>query len=422
MMNRIAAVCRLWRDLSIDYAPFWTSISYSDRIRGGLSTSRHTTFSDRMRTYLVRSKHLLIAVRIRICSIAAAQGVWNLVYPHLERCKSLSIEDRGVVSCMLFPLPGRLTHLKNVAIALDGVCINACLFSTDAKCELEKVEITFHSTFPRTRPHVLPIEALLGRNIRLDSIKYFDLGDTFSPTTSLSFLQSTKNLEVLKLHTSGPLDDSLSADLRHLKELYLRTSIHLSAIPHIFLAPSLHHLQLYVSQLPPQDILLPQDLSTFPALRSLDLDLPFSFPVPETIQFLLLHPHLEKVILPLHQTGAVEFLLETNGSPEFGGNVGPLRHLGLLMDMDVFPQVESLSESLESSLGRLLSHPTTAQGCVIKFTSNCQHMLPRKPGSVSRLQAAYPHRVQWLNEDNWGILSRRVEAPRKKPTRRRRLT
>jgi len=106
----VSKACSWWRSVAITTALLWTSIDYI------FPNSQHsiTTFT-RLSRYLARSKHASINVSaVFVPEDPDAARVWELIGPHMSRCRYAKFNCPGTTVAQMIPLlPKRLEKLTH---------------------------------------------------------------------------------------------------------------------------------------------------------------------------------------------------------------------------------------------------------------------------------------------------------------------
>ena len=135
-LSTITAVCGLWRDIAIAEASLWRSIRYSVPRISQISLTTNEISWDRISAYVIRSRNraLDFALWANDPPMGSGRpldgldhkknGVLELFFPYLQRCRSILIDLHGgrdlrALVSQLFPFPGRMEQLVDVRVFLQ---------------------------------------------------------------------------------------------------------------------------------------------------------------------------------------------------------------------------------------------------------------------------------------------------------------
>lgn len=120
-LNLISAVCQRWRNVALNTALLWTSISYGPKHTMPMVRPDRTL--DRISAHLERSQnaflHLLFVPASWDDCFDFDEIILQVIIPHIQRCRTIRmiylIEDESA-KAQLLPLPGPMFHLKELYI------------------------------------------------------------------------------------------------------------------------------------------------------------------------------------------------------------------------------------------------------------------------------------------------------------------
>jgi len=138
-LTTISAVCPLWRDIALSTPDLWTTITYECYTHSGDRT-------ECLEAFLARSRNASIFLHVTFHhgSTVHVQRIHSILQPHLWRCRSFAVSDRGVgLQRIFFPLPGRMERLEEFATleAGSGDTVPATLFAENGAPLLRRLTI-----------------------------------------------------------------------------------------------------------------------------------------------------------------------------------------------------------------------------------------------------------------------------------------
>ncbi|KAF8307953.1 hypothetical protein DL93DRAFT_2100997 [Clavulina sp. PMI_390] len=158
----VTAVSRYWREVALHTAQLWNSIN----IAIPPADIPFTTLLELTRAHLERSRDALLDIDF-IAHYPLEQGLelWNLLLPHLYRCRSLQVQGLSrEMATELLPLPGELPALRCMSITAEAISFRQPLPVTTpyifalpnaapslGYLNLTNVQVIHHRDFLRTR-------------------------------------------------------------------------------------------------------------------------------------------------------------------------------------------------------------------------------------------------------------------------------
>lgn len=116
LLKCVTAVCSAWRDAAIFYYLLWRRVTLA-RPKG---KDGYDSISHRLRTFLARSKNVTLDIHIDLHkpSSKRTQRLGNILFRHIQRCRTLSLVSHGDWMDALgpsFELSGPLVYLTDLS-------------------------------------------------------------------------------------------------------------------------------------------------------------------------------------------------------------------------------------------------------------------------------------------------------------------
>lgn len=301
-LNTVTSVCALWRNIAHSTNRLWTRIVWF--LDDPTSPSHIDARIQRLRRCLEMSANAPLGIRLdyyETDSINCAR-VWQLICPHLSRCRSLSIGYYNRIEEFL-PLPGRLVLLKELKL-YGNVDSHKCpLFDEPEHCSLRSLSISAVLTTESTWLAHIPTKELmrvklcvslgsrllngvLGFLAGCDALTRLNLKTGYSDTILSDITHIVlPSLRVLNLAGTLSVDSQKWISAPNLEELILDGSmIHVSP-PSMSepISPLLRSLSVYLDW-PLSAASLRTVLSACPAVTHLQI---YQLPLPKALLDLL---------------------------------------------------------------------------------------------------------------------------------------
>ncbi|KAF8327592.1 uncharacterized protein EI90DRAFT_3067331 [Cantharellus anzutake] len=365
----IVGVCRRWYNIAVNIPRFWRGIEFVDS-----NPAANVRSLERARAYLIRSKMAPIHVRfIGLNKELSTQGFEfiHAIREQLGRIEQLefhSVNDAQVGQ--MFPLNSSLPRLRRLDISFG---LEDRKFSKDFEnwdVDIMSVPIMFPDFSASTiQSLAVRLSAKFGvglRGIDASNLASVELHGNPDQTDLFRFLGHCSNLETLVLVTYGEregYDPVPSIRLPRLTSYRASGSAAVWFSRYVFHAPNMKNVEFHVGKLDDEiesflDVcdgpgLVPwKYLDTF-ALNTDDDDDRFDATIGE---FLLCHPRLTKVCLPIGVNLCdILKLITPPASASFGGP--QLRVLQLVDAPDLrdypFPPMDPITPVIHALLDRL---------------------------------------------------------------------
>ena len=282
----VTAICARWRNVGISCPSLWSSIGI--RIPTGFISK---TTLERIGALLERSKDVSLDVEIYTMPLAeddSMKKVKAILGPHLQRCRSVQLfvqrDDFRMVH-VLFPLPGRMERLVDIAIDLRPIVHRGLvpsglprkprleLLHQENASSLASLSLTGILRFLRT---VIDVE-----NVRPGALSVLIVDFTATLARPLRLLEIySATLSHLKLYFSNIKRPSTPIHLPHLK-LLETTQQCLDVIQQVINCPreeelTLHHNQVRLAARLPTTKTAQTLLRIWTNLRILDMPVTLS--------------------------------------------------------------------------------------------------------------------------------------------------